>query len=120
MAILSNSDRRIINDTNLFPQVYSYHPVIASGQANSDGIAVRGASIIGIAFPASMTGASLTVQFSMDNGVTWSDINGLTLSVATGDGYNIDPAISGWPIIRFVSASNEAAARTLTVIVKYV
>lgn len=120
MATLDNSNRAIINEANVFAPVYYYSPVIAASGVNSDAIALRGASVIGIAFPASMTGTSMTVQFSMDGGTTWKDIAGLTLSIDAGDGYNITPAIEGWPMIRFVSNSSEAAERTLTVIVKLV
>lgn len=119
MATLDNSDRKIINDSNRFAQVYAYYPVIANGGTTSDAIALRGASVIGIAFPASVTGTSMTVQFSMDT-VTWKDISGLTLSADDDDGYNIFPPIEGWPYIRFVSNGAEAAERILTIIVKLI
>jgi hypothetical protein len=117
--MLSNSDRKIINDTNLFPAVYLYEPTIASGADTSEGIAARGASVIGIKFPASMTGASMTVEFSF-NETDWFPISGLTMSIDAGEGYNIEPPIAGWPFVRFVSDSNEAAERTLSIIVKHI
>lgn len=119
MATLDNSDRSTINDTNLFAPVYAYSPVIANGTTTSDAIALRGATVIGIGFPASMTGTTMTVEFSM-NGTTWFPINGLTLSIDAGEGYNISLGIEGWPFVRFVSDASEAAERTLTVLVKLI
>lgn len=119
MATLQNTDRLVVNDTNIFPQVYYYNAVIPNGGTTSDAIALRGATVIGIAFPASMTGATMTVEFSMD-GVTWRPINGMTLSIDQGEGYNISLGIEGWPLIRFVSDATEAAERILNILVKLI
>lgn len=120
MATLSNGDRTIIDDTNIMSPVYLYEPVIASGGTNSEAIKLFGATVIGIGFPASVTGATMTVQVSFDDGSTWKDISGLTLSMDAGDAYNIVPGIEGWPMIRFVSDASEAADRTLQILVKFI
>lgn len=115
MANLQKTDRKGINASQLAATTYYYNPVIANGGTQSDGMRLSGDNLVGITFPA-MTSTAMTVETSMD-GVTWIPLAGLSLTVTASESYNIDlGTVQGWPFIRFVAGTAEAAERTLTAI----
>lgn len=118
MANLTNADRNTINENNLAAATYYYNPVIANGGTQSDGIYLAGYNVIGLILP-TMTGATVTVEVSLD-GSTWSTLNGVSVTAAVEAFEFSTGTIYGWTYVRFVSASAEAAERTLTVLVKQV
>lgn len=96
---------------------------IASSGTTSNAIDVRDNAIVGLIMPAAMTGATLTVQFSIDNS-TFSTVydtagNALTITVTASAYIGLflsDFVGAGW--VKFVSASAEAAERTITAVLR--
>jgi hypothetical protein len=94
---------------------------ISADNNNSLGVQTEGMLLCGIQFPAAMTGANITFDFSMDNS-TWVDVTEtdgteVTYVVTAGDMVRVDP--SGWAFasngyIRVTSDGNEVADRSLT------
>lgn len=99
---------------------------ILSGAAISGGIDLVGLHLFGVVFPAAMTGTTVALQASFDDGTTWHpvvDSTGAAVSItvtASSLAY-LDPVITAaLPMIRLVSASTEADARTLQLILRAV
>tara|TARA_R100000742_G_C4279042_1_gene102732 strand:- start:3455 stop:3787 length:333 start_codon:yes stop_codon:yes gene_type:complete len=96
---------------------------IASGATASDVIDTLGMAIAGIKFPATFTGATVSVQFSLD-GTNFHDVKtsaggALTFTKAVDDWTVVDPythayAVGGY--IKLISASTEGGARTIDLI----
>lgn len=103
--------------------------VIASGQTVSGavdlGIVHYSSRLIGLVFPASFTGSSVTFQVSADD-VTYQPLHNstdaaLTVTVTSGNTYAFkqdEVALLGsWRFMKIVSASPEGAQRTITPLV---
>jgi len=94
---------------------------ISADNNNSLGVQTEGMLLCGIQFPAAMTGANITFDFSMDNS-TWVDVTetdgtAVTYVVTSGDMVRVDPsglAFASNGYIRVTSDGNEAADRILT------
>lgn len=107
-----------IDQSNPLARVSLFTVVIPSGGTESESIRIAGGSVSAVLFPAAMTGASVTFEASF-NGNDWFPINGVSVTVNTGEASPIDPtAVYAWPFIRVVSASAEGADRTIKVVVK--
>ena len=116
MALVT--DRKIVREDNLVASTYVYELTIASGATQSDHFRLTGDNIIGILFPAAMTGTSLTVEVSFD-GSSFHALTGVSLGVTVDEALEVaSSTIFGWPFVRFVSSAAEGAERTLTVLVK--
>lgn len=92
---------------------------IPNGTATSGAIRNFGGKLTGFSTAVTLTGATLTVQGSLD-GTTWVTIRsttGAALSLTAGavTGFVAVPeAAREFPYLRLISASNEAAERTIT------
>lgn len=98
--------------------------VIANGQTTSAAIKLLGFVLCGIQLPAAFTGATISFQASYD-GVTFGALKSttsgttLTYTVTQGTYCAIDPKdFQGVAYLKIVSASSEAADRTLALSVK--
>ncbi|KKN64498.1 hypothetical protein LCGC14_0491110 [marine sediment metagenome] len=99
--------------------------VIAGGSANSGGINVKGAMVVGIYTDSDFAGAALAAEVSNDGGSTWFDVQtaaGVDVSIIIGasEFSRLDPA--DWAFaetLRFVSdgAQGGGTPSTLTVVV---
>lgn len=97
---------------------------VASGGGTSQGFHV--ADFFGGTFlvPAGMTSTSVTIQGSVDGGNTWEAVREEddsavgALTVAAGETHRLPPAAFFYEKIRFVFGSNEAADRTIIVLMK--
>jgi hypothetical protein len=93
---------------------------IANAQANSDAIQVQGFAAGSMTLPAALTGTTFTVQASSD-GVTFTALyqadgtTAVSFTVAASHSVFLPPECFGSAYIRFVSGSNEGAARNLIV-----
>ena len=117
MATLQYPSKKDVSSNNLSANTYYYEPVIASGETTSDNIQLGGHSVIGVVTP-TMTGASLTVEVSLD-GLSWYTLSGVSITVAADTAFEFaSTSMYGWQFIRFVSASSEGADRTLHVLIK--
>lgn len=88
----------------------------SSGTA-SDALYIGNASVFGIEMPATFTGTTLAIHGCSTSGGTFRllSLPGVAnpFTVAAGGGYSIDPLLTaGWPWIKLVSGSSEAAGRT--------
>ena len=98
---------------------------ISDNATTSSAAQCDGLLLSGIVFPAAMTGATITFDFSFD-GNTWVDVvetdgTEVTYTVTAGDVVRVDP--SGWAFaslgfLRIVSGSSEVADRTINLIFK--
>jgi len=98
---------------------------VSEDASNSTGVQTGGLLLSGIVFPATMTGTSVTFDFSFD-GTTWVDVvetdgTAVTYTVTAGDVVRVDP--SGWAFasagfIRVTSNGTEAADRKIQLIFK--
>ena len=98
---------------------------VSADASNSTGVQTDGLLLSGIVFPASMTGANVTFDFSFD-GNTWVDVvetdnTEVTYVVSAGNVVRVDP--SGWAFatagfIRVTSDATEAADRNIVLIFK--
>ena len=98
---------------------------VSADASNSTGVQTDGLLLSGIVFPASMTGANVTFDFSFD-GNTWVDVvetdnTEVTYVVSAGNVVRVDP--SGWAFatagfIRVTSDATEAADRNIQLIFK--
>jgi hypothetical protein len=71
---------------------------VSEDASNSTGVQTDGLLLSGIVFPATMTGANVTFDFSFD-GSTWVDVvetdnTAVTYAVSAGNVVRVDP--SGW------------------------
>lgn len=98
---------------------------VSEDASNSTGVQCDGLLLSGIVFPATMTGSSVTFDFSFD-GSTWADVvetdgTAVSYAVSAGDVVRVDP--SGWAFatagsLRVTSNGTEAADRTINLIFK--
>ena len=98
---------------------------VSEDASNSTGVQTDGLLLSGIVFPATMTGANVTFDFSFD-GSTWVDVaetnnTEVTYNVSAGNVVRVDP--SGWAFasagfLRVTSDATEAADRTIYLIFK--
>ena len=98
---------------------------VSEDASNSTGVQADGLLLSGIVFPASMTGANVTFDFSFD-GTNWVDVvetdnTEVTYVVSAGNVVRVDP--SGWAFatagfIRVTSDATEAADRNIVLIFK--
>jgi hypothetical protein len=98
---------------------------VSEDASNSTGVQADGLLLSGIVFPATMTGANVTFDFSFD-GSTWVDVvetdnTEVTYTVSPGNVVRVDP--SGWAFatagfIRVTSDGTEAADRNIQLIFK--
>ena len=98
---------------------------VSEDASNSTGVQCDGLLLSGIVFPASMTGSSVTFDFSFD-GSTWVDVvetdgTAVSYTVTAGDVVRVDP--SGWAFatagsLRVTSNGTEAADRKIQLIFK--
>ena len=96
---------------------------VSEDASNSTGVQTDGLLLSGIVFPATMTGANVTFDFSFD-GTTWVDVvetnnTEVTYNVSAGNVVRVDP--SGWAFassgfLRVTSGSAEAADRDIKLI----
>ena len=96
---------------------------VATDASNSSGVKTDAMLLTGILFPAAMTGANVTFDFSFD-GTNWVDVvetDGTEVSyvVTAGDVVRVDP--SGWAFassgyLRITSDATEVADRTISLI----
>ena len=98
---------------------------VSEDASNSTGVQADGLLLSGIVFPATMTGANVTFDFSFD-GSTWVDVvetdnTEVTYTVSPGNVVRVDP--SGWAFatagfIRVTSDGTETADRNIQLIFK--
>lgn len=98
---------------------------ISDNTTQSSAAQCDGLLLSGIVFPSTMTGTTVTFDFSF-NGTTWYDVKetdgtDVSYTVSAGDVVRVDP--SGWAFatpgfLRIVSGSAEAADRTINLIFK--
>jgi hypothetical protein len=98
---------------------------VSEDASNSTGVQTDGLLLSGIVFPATMTGANVTFDFSFD-GSTWVDVvetdnTEVTYVVSAGNVVRVDP--SGWAFatagfVRVTSDGTEAADRKIQLIFK--
>ena len=98
---------------------------VSADASNSTGVQTDGLLLSGIVFPAAMTGANVTFDFSFD-GNTWVDVvetdnTEVTYVVSAGNVVRVDP--SGWAFatagfVRVTSDGTEAADRNIVLIFK--
>jgi len=90
---------------------------IANGGTTTNSIEIDQYEYFALAFPAAFTGVSVSIQGSYDNS-TFVTINGVTITPVTSEAVPITgtdrESISAFRFIKFVSASAEGAARSLT------
>ena len=98
---------------------------ISDNATTSSAAQCDGLLLSGIVFPAAMTGATITFEFSFDGtnfvDVVETDGTEVSYSVSAGNVVRVDP--SGWAFastgfLRITSASSEAADRTINLIFK--
>jgi hypothetical protein len=119
MATFRYPDKTDVSSNNLSANTYYYPIQIESGNTISDVVQLGGHNVIGITTP-TMTGATITVEVSLD-GTNWFTLNGVSVTVAADNAFEFSTvSIFGWPYVRFVSASAEAANRTINVLIKEV
>ena len=98
---------------------------VSEDASNSTGVQADGLLLSGIVFPATMTGANVTFDFSFD-GSTWVDVvetdnTEVTYTVSPGNVVRVDP--SGWAFatagfVRVTSDDTETADRNIQLIFK--
>jgi len=98
---------------------------VSADASNSTGVQTDGLLLSGIVFPAAMTGANVTFDFSFD-GNTWVDVvetdnTEVTYVVSPGNVVRVDP--SGWAFatagfVRVTSDGTETADRNIQLIFK--
>jgi len=91
---------------------------IADTETSTDAIDLNGKKLVGIEFPATMTGTTVSIQQCESEGGTYTDVYdfyGTAVSVPVVDGYiPVDPTIFVGPaFIKIVSDAAEGADRTL-------
>ncbi len=107
--------------------LYRASVIIANGAATSSAADTGGGVLAGFYAPASMTGATVSFTGSIDGGGTYvpiRDNTGTLITVtlnAAASFYSIRSVLPfGLDFVKVVSASNEAAERTLTLIFQQV
>lgn len=97
--------------------------LIASAATTSSAIDIGGYTVVGISFPAAMTGTTTTFTIAPSYTGTYvaayTASGALSYTTAASRYYSIDPVIShGWRYIKVVSGSAEGADRVLTLYLK--
>lgn len=96
---------------------------IAINTAASTVIDIRGYAQMGFQIPSAFTGASVSFQVSADNStfVALHDTSNAAVSqtVTASKAYTLPISIFPWGYMKIISASNEAAARSIIVALKY-
>lgn len=96
---------------------------IQSGATVSDAVKLNGRTIVGLVIPVAPTGATFTFQGAMEhdsaNFYAVKDATNTPISITTGVGYyKLSPSdMDGIERVRVVSASAEAALRSISLIV---
>ncbi len=85
------------------------------------GANVSDRAVVGIVTPSALTSTTLSIQVSLDgtNALTHYDFTGLAFTIPCGASrwISLDPALfAGFPFMRLVMGSAEAAARTITLV----
>lgn len=98
---------------------------VSADASNSNGVQTDGLLLSGIVFPAAMTGANVTFDFSFD-GSSWKDVvetdnTEVTYVVSANNVVRVDP--SGWAFatagfLRVTSDDTETADRQINLIFK--
>ena len=115
---IAKSARGIVDETNIAAPTYYWDLTIENGETQSDFFRLASANVIGILFPASMTGTTMTVEISF-NGTDWKTLTGVSLTVTSDEALELTSAtIFGWPYVRFVSGSAESGDKVLRVVTK--
>lgn len=95
---------------------------ITSGSATSNAVDISSWAIFGFQLPSAFTGATVTFQVSADgsNFTTLKDQTGttITMTVAASFAYPFPDEVSPWSYVKIVSASNEAATRSIIIAAK--
>lgn len=94
---------------------------IANAAATSDAVELNLGQLVGLIFPASMTGTTLTFTMSTSSGGTYvgvKDIGGAadySITVTSSKYVPIDPRVfCGIRYLKLVSGSNETGAKVIT------
>jgi hypothetical protein len=103
---------------------YAKTATIASGETASNVIDTKGMALAGVRFPAAFTGATVTIQYSLDGTANMNTVNN-----AAGAAITFTKALNGWcavdpytfalvkgGYIKVVSASSEAAERQIDLV----
>jgi len=98
---------------------------VSADASNSTGVQTDGLLLSGIVFPAAMTGANITFDFSFD-GSTWVDVvetdnTEVTYVVSAGKVVRVDPsggAFATAGFLRVTSDGTEASDRNIQLIFK--
>jgi len=106
---------------------YDLAALIASGQTTSQEIDLSGNTLCGFFFPAAFTGASLTLTTTTVSGGTYQTVQAdelgsgnYTITATSGKYVPVTnlAIIAGLRFIKLVSASSEASARSITLVVR--
>ena len=93
--------------------------VIPSASTTSAGVTVPAKkTLVGVEIPAAFTGASITFQVSNDDGASWVNLfdggSAYSVAVTISTCHAVKPEVFfGVAMVRVVSASSEAADRTV-------
>lgn len=97
---------------------------IANGQTTSDALYIGGSTLVGIKFPAAMTGTAVTFKSGNSNSslfaVKDASNNAIAVTLTVSTIHNIPHTSTDCigPYVQVVSGSNEGAARIITLILK--
>jgi len=86
--------------------------VIANGSTSTETINVAQFTSGSFSIPSAFTGATVQVQYS-NNGLNWTNVES-AISVAADNTYSLPGEAFDAQFVRLVSASSEAAERTIT------
>lgn len=95
-----------------------------SASATSDATHIGDSAVLGIEMPATFTGTTLKIHGCSTSGGTFAalqdkDATEYSATVAANKRIYVDPLITaGWPWIKLVSGSSEAAARTVNLMIR--
>jgi hypothetical protein len=100
---------------------YENSATIASLGRNSSAVTIGSMTICGLIMPATWTAATLSMEMSIDNGVTWhqvydNDGTQIVLTVDASRYVKLDPAdFAGINTLRLVSSADQAEERTIVI-----
>jgi hypothetical protein len=105
-----------------YPAVTIASSGTTSGTVSTNIVGTEDTQLMGVEFPAAMTGTSMTFTGSRSSDgtyVTITDVGGASnysITVSAGKFVPVDPRVfSTYPFVRLVSGSAEAAERTIVV-----
>lgn len=90
----------------------------------SAAIHIGDSAVLGIEMPATFSGNTLAIHAASSSGGTFSaiELDGFTnpiTGIAANDRISLDPLVTaGWPWIKLVSGSSEAAGRTVNLMTR--